>query len=122
MSIEVIGRIKKIDETQVVGTSGFRKRDIGIITNEQYPQTLLIQFVQDKVELLNNYKIGQDVKISINLQGRIWVNPEGEDVYFNTLGGWRIALEGEQQQAQQQIIPQSEIEMPDDTEPDDLPF
>lgn len=121
--MEVIGRIKKIDETQVVGTSGFRKRDIGIITNEQFPQTLLIQFVQDKVELLNNYQVGQDVKISLNIQGRIWINPEGEDVYFNTLGGWKIALEGEQQQAQQEHIPQQEIEIiDDDTEPDDLPF
>ena len=56
-------------------------------------------------------------------RGRLWINPEGKDVYFNTIQGWRITLEGGQQQAQQQTIPQSEIEMPiDDAEEDDLPF
>ena len=29
-------------------------------------------------------------KVSINLRGREWVNPQGEAKYFNSLQGWRI--------------------------------
>ena len=40
--------------------------------------------------LLNEYKVDNNVKISINLRGREWINPEGKAVYFNTIQGWRI--------------------------------
>jgi hypothetical protein len=34
------------------------------------PQDIQIQFVQDKVDLLDKFKIGESVKIGINLRGR----------------------------------------------------
>ena len=66
--MEVEGKIKKIDETKEYGNNGFRKRELILTTEEQYPQHLSIEFVQDKTELLNNYNVGQNVKISINLK------------------------------------------------------
>ena len=39
---------------------------------------------------MNNYAVGQNVKVSINLRGREWVNPQGETKYFNSIQGWRI--------------------------------
>jgi translation initiation factor IF-3 len=50
----------------------------------------MIEFVQDKSDLLNDLEIGQDVKVSINLAGREWVNPQGETKYFNSIKGWRV--------------------------------
>lgn len=88
--MEVQGKIKVIDETKTYGSNGFRKREMVITTEEQYPQHILIEFVQDKTELLNNFKVGQNVKVSINLRGRDWVNPQGETKYFNSIQGWRI--------------------------------
>ncbi len=88
--MEVQGKIKMIGETQTFGSSGFRKRELVVTTEEQYPQHLMIEFVQDKTDLLNNYSVGQTVKVSINLRGREWVSPQGETKYFNTLQGWRI--------------------------------
>ncbi|WP_445957507.1 DUF3127 domain-containing protein [Yeosuana sp.] len=88
--MEVQGRIKMIGETQTFGANGFRKREIVITTDEQYPQHIMVEFVQDKTDLLNSYKEGQQVKISINLRGREWVNPQGETKYFNSIQGWRI--------------------------------
>lgn len=79
-----------IDETKTFGSSGFRKRELVITTEEQYPQHLLIEFVQDKTNLLDNFKEGQAVKVSINLRGREWTNPQGETRYFNSIQGWRI--------------------------------
>ena len=88
--MEVQGKIKIVGETETIGSGGFTKRDIVVITDEQYPQHISIQFVQDKTELLNSYKVGQDVKISINLRGREWTSPQGEVKHFNTIQGWRI--------------------------------
>lgn len=90
--MEVQGRIKEIFETKEYGSNGFRKREIVITTEEQYPQPLVIEFVQDKTNLVDNYQVGQMVKIGINLRGREWVNPQGETKYFVNISGWRIEL------------------------------
>ena len=88
--MEVQGKIKVIGETQTFGSNGFRKREVVVTTEEQYPQAIMIEFVQDKTDLLNAYAVGQNVKISINLRGREWANPQGEIKYFNSIQGWRI--------------------------------
>ncbi|MDZ4330475.1 MAG: DUF3127 domain-containing protein, partial [Flavobacterium sp.] len=88
--MEVTGKIKMIDQTKEVGSGGFKKRDVVVTTDEQYPQHILVQFVQDKCDLLNGFQVGEPVKIDINLRGREWTNPQGETVYFNTIQGWRI--------------------------------
>ncbi len=116
--MEITGIIKVIENTQNVGSNGFRKRDIVITTNEQYPQSLLIQFVQDKCDILNSYQIGQEVKVSINLRGREWVNPQGETKYFNTIQGWKI--EGAGNAAPTASAPTQPTPQP--SEDDDLPF
>lgn len=121
-SMQVSGKIKLINDTQTFGASGFRKRELVVTTDEQYPQMLLIEFVQDKVDLLDNYKVGQDVTVSINLRGREWINPEGVAKYFNSITGWRI-------EASAAAAPQAEAPASFETtsiaqneEPDDLPF
>lgn len=92
--MEVIGKIKVVDETKTFGSNGFRKRELVVTTDEQYPQTILVEFIQDKCDILDTYKVGEDVKVSINLRGREWVNPQGETKYFNTIQGWRIERAG----------------------------
>lgn len=89
MSYQITGAIKHIRETEVYGAS-FRKRELVLTTDEQYPQMLLIEFTQDKVDVLDNYSEGQNVTVSINLRGREWINPEGQAKYFNSIVGWRI--------------------------------
>lgn len=125
--MEVTGKIKMIDVTKEVGASGFRKRDVVVTTDEQYPQHILVQFVQDKCDLLNGFAVGDAVKIEINLRGREWVNPQGETVYFNTIQGWRIGKlqpEAPQQAAPPMPAAQAFEPAPSFTEEehDDLPF
>ncbi|HEY9221605.1 MAG TPA: DUF3127 domain-containing protein [Lutibacter sp.] len=124
--MEITGKITKIKEAQTFGASGFRKRELVITTNEQYPQPLMVEFVQDKCDLLNNYQVGQDVKVSINLRGREWINPQGEAVYFNSIQGWRIeAAQVEGAPGAKSTTPPAKFESTteiDDSEPDDLPF
>ena len=85
--MEVNGKIKWIDETKTYGSNGFRKREVVVTTEEQYPQHILIEFIQDKCDLLNTHQVGQSVKIGINIKGREWVNPQGETKYFNSVQG-----------------------------------
>lgn len=107
--MEVSGRIKMIDETKSFGGNGFRKREVVVTTDEQYPQHIMVEFTQDKCDLLNNYNVGEPVKISINLRGREWVNPQGETKYFNSIQGWRIEkAEAGQSQGQAQNYPQAQ--------------
>ena len=87
--MEVLGKIKVINAEKQVSAS-FRNRELVVVTEEQYPQFISIVFVQDKCDILNNYKVGDSVKVSINLRGREWVNSQGETKYFNGIQGWRI--------------------------------
>lgn len=127
--MEVTGRVKMIDTTKEVGSAGFKKRDIVVTTDEQYPQQILVQFVQDKCDLLNNYVVGDNVKIDINLRGREWTNAQGETVYFNTIQGWRIGkvqTENPASQGQQPPMPAAPAFEPaadfKEEDHDDLPF
>ena len=84
--MEVTGKIKVIGETQVVGSAGtFKKRTLVVSTDEQYVQHIPIDFVQDKCDVLDKYKIGDRVKVSINIRGN-----EYNDKYYCSLNGWRI--------------------------------
>ncbi len=124
--MEVIGKVKLIGEVQTFGSAGFRKRELVVTTDEQYPQMIMIEFLQDKVDLLNNYKVGQDVKVSINLRGREWINPQGEAKYFNSIQGWRIESLSQVAPNTQNLPPVDQFQAATNftqVEPeDDLPF
>ena len=126
--MEVQGKIKLVGQTQTFGSNGFRKREVVVTTEEQYPQSIMIEFVQDKCDLLNSYQIGQDVKISINLRGREWVNPQGETKYFNSIQGWRIENISNNQSGAPAMPPVAPVDAFEPTsdfkeqDHDDLPF
>jgi translation initiation factor IF-3 len=114
--MEVLGKIKVTGKEEVFGSKGFRKRELVITTDEQYPQNILIEFIQDKCDLLDSFKVGDSVKVNINLRGREWINPQGEAKYFNSIQGWRIDASDVTAEASQ------EQNLVADTQSDDLPF
>tara|TARA_R100001463_G_scaffold62012_2_gene114881 strand:- start:93 stop:383 length:291 start_codon:yes stop_codon:yes gene_type:complete len=89
--MEVKGKVKMIGDTMEIGSNGFKKREIVVTTSDQYPQHILVEFVQDKCDLLNSFNIGNDVLIYVNLRGREWIDSEGRTKYFNSIQGWKIA-------------------------------
>lgn len=124
--MEVTGKIKLVNAEQQVNAS-FKKRELVVATEEQYPQFISINFVQDKCDLLNNYNVGEAVKVSINLRGREWVSPQGETKYFNDIQGWRIEKTQSETPATAAVpMPPAEAFAPatdfNDEEHDDLPF
>jgi len=85
-------KIEKIFDTNNVSDS-FRKREFVVeyAENPQYPELIKMEFIQDKCELLDSYKVGDSVNVEYNLKGRKWTNPKGEEVYFNTIQAWKIS-------------------------------
>ncbi len=116
--------IVKKDTEQITQT--FRKREF-VITDEssQYPQEIVFQLVQDKVDLLDPYQEGDNIKVNFNLRGRRWENPKTKEVkFFNSLDAWRIEKEDTAAQSGSELppMPASEpISLPTD-DSDDLPF
>ena len=79
------GTIKLIGNTQEVGCNGFTKRQLVVTTKEQYPQDVAIDFIKDKCSVLDNYKVGDSVDVSINIRGN-----EYNGRYYVNLQGWKI--------------------------------
>jgi hypothetical protein len=89
--MNVKGKLLKKFDTQKVGAT-FQKREFVVLLEEDptYPQSIKLEFVQDKCTLLDDVKIGQTIDVEFNLRGREWTNQQGVTGYFNTLQAWKI--------------------------------
>lgn len=119
--MEITGTLKvKNDEVQV--SDKFKKREFVITDNSsQYPQFIQFQLTQDRCSLLENYKLGDELKVFFNIRGREWKNPQGEIKYFNSLEAWRLEAGTNQSQA---AAPSADVKAVPalDAQSDDLPF
>jgi hypothetical protein len=105
---EVIGKIIVLNDTETVGSAGtFKKRLVVVETSEQYAQKVPIDFVQDKCSVLDNYKVGDNVTVSINIRGN-----EYNGKYYVSLNGWKIS-KAETQSESAPEAPQQEEESDD---------
>jgi single-strand DNA-binding protein len=124
--MELSGTIYRLSEAQDISEK-FRKREVVIKTDDQYPQTIPVEFVQDRIDLLNSYSEGQQVTISINIRGREWTSPKGEVKFFVSVQGWRIQplQQGSAAAPASAAAPVAATPAPANTnatEDDDLPF
>ena len=89
------GELKVINDVQQISDS-FKKREFVVLdASGQYPQTILFQTVQDRVDLLDNFNVGDNVEVTFFLRGREWTNPkDGVVRYFNSLDAWKIEALG----------------------------
>ncbi|MBL7888197.1 MAG: DUF3127 domain-containing protein [Bacteroidia bacterium] len=88
--MDITGILKVKGQTQQVSEK-FKKREIVVTDNSsQYPQHISFQLTQDKCSIIDNYNVGDEIKVHFNLRGREWTSPQGETKYFNSLEAWRI--------------------------------
>lgn len=115
MAYDATGRLHEIfDEQQV--SEKFRKREFVLeVVDGQYPEHIKFQLVQDKTALIDQYKVGDEVKVAFNLRGRGF-NKNGQMLYFTNLEAWRIeassggaapAAQGGGNYGQQQATPRA---------------
>lgn len=117
------GNIKLIYDTVQV-SDRFKKREFVITeTNSPYPQEVIFQLSQEKVDLINEYKVGEEVEVNFNLRGRAWTNPkDGVTRYFNSLEAWKIARVGSTVTANTSSPKEEEFVPQMNAIDDDLPF
>ena len=116
--MNIKGRVKQIHQVESVGSNNFQKRKVWveIDLDSKYPQTIEIEFQGEKCSLADSFKAGDTVDFSLNLRGRIWANPNGEEKVFNTITAWKVQVESSSpgQPTQAEKTPQ--------LDPDNLPF
>ena len=85
MTYELTGKIKLIQEEQTFA-SGFNKREMVVTVDDgRYPQDINLEFVKDKISLLDGLEPGQEVTVSFDIRGR-----EYNGRYYNNLQGWKV--------------------------------
>jgi hypothetical protein len=111
--MNIKGKIVELKDTQQV-TDTFKKREVVVQTTGDYPQYITIEFIQEKCDLLNTYKVDDVVEVGLNLNGRKWETAEGETKYFNSVQGWKIFNDNAEPVKVQKVA--------QGTDGDDLPF
>lgn len=88
--MKIQGVITKIYPTQQVSEK-FKKREFVIETQEQYPQLLKLEVIQDKCSDLDKHNVGDLVSVYFNIKGREYT-PQGKDEpnYYNTIQSYKI--------------------------------
>ena len=123
-NLSVEGKLKRVHDEQII-SDRFKKREFVIETEEQYPQVLMFQLVQDKTNLIDTFNMGDKIEVFFNLRGREWQkDPSAEVKVFNTLDAWRIQkLEAMQSQSPEDVPSSEANENVSPASPeDDLPF
>ena len=83
------GQIKLIGAIQTL-KNDFSKRELVITTDEKYSQDIKLEVVKDMVNVLDNYKAGDQVEVSFNIRGN-----EYQGKYYVNLQAWQISKQGE---------------------------
>lgn len=119
MAMETTGTIHMVGETKQVSDK-FSKREfvLSIADNPKYPQLVAFELVNDRVQEIDGYSVGDTVRVEFSLRGREWRSPSGEIKYFNTLSTWKI--EGVGQRAKTNGAPPPPTEQKGAE--DDIPF
>jgi hypothetical protein len=127
---ELAGTIKVIKDTEQVNDR-FSKREFVVSDNhDKYPQLIQFELTQDKCPLLDEFTVGNDVKVTFNVRGRDWKSPQGDTRYFVSLNAWKLektdsGMPPSSGGAVASAIPpgtEMVIECNDDEEIDDIPF
>lgn len=118
MAYDLTGKVKLIMEPKTFG-SGFTVREFVVTVEDgKYPQDIALQFVQDKVSLLDSVNVGQDVTVSFDIRGR-----EYNGRYFNNLQAWKIvAAEGAGAADDKPPVSDADVPADFDEYEDDIPF
>ena len=69
MNFSVKGKLHKVFESQKVSDK-LEIRDFVIKTEEQYPQYIKFQLMNDKTSQVDGFSEGQNIEVSFNLRGR----------------------------------------------------
>ena len=113
MSLQVTGKIVVIEPTNVVSDK-FKKREFILSIEENingniYTNYAKMQLVQQKCDMMDKFKEGDNVTVSFNIKGNKW-EKDGKVNYITNLDAWKI---------ENAATPSAPTQAPEN---DDLPF
>jgi hypothetical protein len=85
MQVTVTGVVNFVGELEEVGRNAIQKKVIVVETEGQYSQKIPIEFLKDKVHMLDDFFIGDRVDVSANMRGT-----DFNGKYYLSLNGWKI--------------------------------
>ena len=122
---EAVGTLHAKMETQEISGS-FRKSEFVLeIQDGNYAQTVKFQLVQDKTALIDDFEIGDEVRVSFSLKGRAYTRRnDGATDYFVNLDCWRIEGTNTRTNTKQDNATENEARNgpPVDLDFEDVPF
>ena len=86
----IVGTLKVKKDTQVVSEAFSKREFVLTVVDGAFSNDILIQLTKDKVTLINDINIGDLLEVEVNISGKCWVNPQGEEKYFNSLICWKV--------------------------------
>lgn len=90
MALEIQGKLVDVFDTLQI-TDKFKKREFVIETEERgYLQYVKFQLNQDKCSLIDEFKIGEELKVAFNLSGKPYTRKTGEKDYITNIVAWKI--------------------------------
>src|SRR6266478_606493 len=90
MAMEATGKLRVIFDTKQVSERFIKREFVLEMVDGKYPQTVLFQLTGDRCANLDQFQVGDEVRLEFNLRGREWKSPQGDVKYFNSLDVWRI--------------------------------
>lgn len=128
MSFELSGKIAEIFDTEQP-SSNFRKREFVIEVEDErggrrFVDSIKFQLLQDRVDLVDPYSIGDQVKVHFDIKGNRWER-DGRVSYFTNLTAWRIErMDASTVETADEDpgFPSIDQAPPEDDPSDDLPF
>ena len=87
---EVIGKVYFKTEVELIGANQMKKQILVVQTDNEFPQKLPIEFIKDKVDLLNNLQIGQQVNVNVNVRGNEYQDRNGVTRFGLSFQGWKV--------------------------------
>ena len=118
MALETQGKIVDVFDLQQI-TEKFKKREFVIETEERgFQQYVKFQLNQDKCSLIEDFNVGDNVKVSFNLTGKPYTRKTGEKDYITNIVAWKIDKVGASSAPEAPVFDINSIEESDS----DLPF
>jgi len=127
MSFELTGKLI-VKEDVVKISEKFQKREFVIeVANEKNPEWndfVKFQSVRDRVDIIEPFNVGDEIKVSFNIKGNRWER-DGKVNYFTNLDAWRVEKANDSIPAG--VVPSAPMpdqleELPPEEGNDDFPF
>lgn len=120
--VVVSGKVTRIGDTQSHGNNGFRVKQIVVKEDDgKYPQHIGLEFSNDKIDLLSNISVGDEVSVEGFLRGREYDNKQkGITQNFISINAWKIDKTGQAEEKQPNGLPVGGEDI--NGGDDDLPF